>query len=376
MKQLLSLVCAFLLLLSLPLFSAGAAQQPSVAARAYVLYCPDNGKVLLSQNENSRMKPASTTKLMTTLLTLEQAAKENRSVTFTEEMVAEGSSMYLGAGDKLTLRDLAAGMMMASGNDAANAAAIDICGSQKAFAKRMNRRAGEIGMRHTHFVTPSGLDAKAHYSTAYDLALLMAEGLRNRDFSRLTSQRSATVSFIRPADKRVTYSNHNRLLRLYEDCIGGKTGYTTDAGRCLVSAAQRNGLTLICVTLDDRNDWNDHIALYDYGFARYTLYRSEDSSFCADVPCAGGMCDSVAVMGEKDAAFVTECGREKKIKRTVYLDSFLYAPVKQGEQVGSIEYTLGGKRVDTVRLVAAQDIALQKRGKSLLDYIKELFGNG
>ena len=374
MKKALSfLLCTVLLFCPL---CVHASEVPETQAEAYVLYCPESGELLASHNADKRMKPASTTKLMTTLLTLEQAAKGNETVTFTQEMVSEGSSMYLKLGEKVTLRDLAVGMMMSSGNDAANAAAISIVGDDLRFARLMNERAEEIGMKNTHFVTPSGLDDDDHYSTAYDLALLMEAGLCNEDFRQLTAQKSAMVSFTEPSDKRVTYNNHNRLLSLYEYCIGGKTGYTSAAGRCLVSAAEKDGMTLICVTLDDKNDWNDHISLYEYGFSQRAAYQSPDSAFAAEVPVVGGEKSSVTVMGDRDFRLTVSAEDKDKIERKVLLDRFLYAPVREGQQVGRIEYTLRGERVGGTALKAAADVPEQKARGGLWEWIKGLLHHG
>ncbi|MBR1483527.1 MAG: D-alanyl-D-alanine carboxypeptidase [Ruminococcus sp.] len=369
------LVCVLLCVLMTAPFCVGAAEMeiPETGAQAYVLYCPDTGAVLAASHEHRRMKPASTTKLMTTLLTLERAAKGNETVTFSQEMVAEGSSMYLKLGERVTLRDLAVGMMLSSGNDAANAAALSIGGSIERFAAMMNDRAAAIGMKDTHFVTPSGLDDDDHYSSAYDLALLMAQGLRSEDFARLTAQKSGEVKFIEPDNKRVTYRNHNRLLSLYPDCIGGKTGYTQAAGRCLVSAARRDGLTLICVTLNDRSDWNDHMALYDYGFSRVKTVRSPDTAFCPDVPLAGGEMPSVAVRGETD--FSAPVTAQTEVQRRVLLPNFLYAPLSEGDVVGCIEYRVGSTVIGTVNLIAATDAPEAKR-RGFFEYIKELFFHG
>ena len=374
MKKALSvLLCTMLLFCPL---SVVAAEVPATQAQAYVLFCPESGELLASQNADKRMKPASTTKLMTTLLTLEQAAKGNETVTFTQDMVAEGSSMYLKLGEKVTLRDLAAGMMMASGNDAANAAAIAVAGDGERFARLMNERAEAIGMKNTHFVTPSGLDDDDHYSTAYDLALLMSEGLKNEDFRQLTAQKSALVAFQEPSDKRMTYNNHNRLLSLYEYCIGGKTGYTSAAGRCLVSAAQKDGMTLICVTLDDKNDWNDHISLYEYGFSQRAAYQSPDSAFAAEVPVVGGESAGVTVTGDRDFRLTVSTEDKDKIERKVLLDRFLYAPVKEGQTVGRIEYTLRGERVGSTPLRAANGVSEKKSRGGLFEWIKELLTHG
>lgn len=333
-----------------------AVEMPTVSAEAYVLLCVDNNTVVASKNENKRMKPASTTKLMTTLITLEQAASSNKKAEFKKEMIAEGSSMYLKVGDIVTLKDLAAGMMMASGNDAANAAAITISGSTEAFAKLMNEKAKQIGMKNTSFITPSGLDDDNHYSTAYDLALLMSYALENDDFAELTAKKSATVEFIKPQSKQTVYSNHNRLLSLCKDCIGGKTGYTMAAGRCLVSAARRNGVTLVCVTLNDKNDWNDHIALYNYGFEKYSSYSSDETDFIVDIPCVGGKSDVVTVTGEKNFAIVLPSEKIGKVSKIIYLDSFIYAPVTASQKVGRIEYMLDGRCIGKINLIAVNSV--------------------
>lgn len=375
MKKLLSaLLCFCVALVSVFVAKADeSAGAPKVSAEAFVLYCADNGQVICAENEHKKMKPASTTKLMTTLIALEESAALNRQVTFKQDMIAEGSSMYLKVGDRLTLSDLAAGMMMASGNDAANAAALTISGSTQKFANRMNERARQIGMKNTHFVTPSGLDDEEHYSTAYDMALLMAYALENDDFAKLTSQKNTTVNFINPASKKTTYSNHNRLLSLYKYCIGGKTGYTMAAGRCLVSAAKKDGLTLVCVTLNDRNDWNDHISLYDYGFEQYAYYQPQDEQFCIDVPCVGGKSDKVDVMGERSQGFVVKAEDKSKIERRVCVDSFLYAPIFQNEVVGKVNYMLGKKTVFSTNLLAVNAVDLIKENKNIFDKIKEFF---
>lgn len=378
MKKLLSsILCIVIFVTAVPIVSSAEnSDAPNVSAESYVLYCADNGEIISSKYEHKKMKPASTTKLMTTLIALEEAAASNKQVKFTKEMTAEGSSMYLEAGNIVTLKDLAAGMMMASGNDAANAVAITVAGSSEKFADRMNERAGQIGMKDTHFVTPSGLDDDNHYSTAYDLALLMSYAIENDEFAELTAKKSETVNFINPDDKKTTYANHNKLLSLYEYCIGGKTGYTMAAGRCLVSAAKKDGLTLVCVTLNDRNDWNDHISLYDYGFSNLACYDSEDTEYIIDVPCVGGTDDNMTVAGEKDIKLVVSADNKNKITRKVYCDSFLYAPIKENQTVGVIEYTLGDKVIASNNLIAMKKVNSYKENKNIFTRIKELFTYG
>ena len=333
----------------------------------------DTHQVLYSQNLFEKLYPASTTKIMTSLITLEEAASCNSEVTFKQEMVAEGSSMYLKVGEKVRLSDLASGMMMASGNDAANAAAYTISGSPEKFSQRMNEKAKQIGMTNTNFVTPSGLDDDNHYSSAKDMALLMSYALENDDFANLTAKKSVTVEFLEPKSKKTAYANHNRLLSLYPYCTGGKTGYTTVAGRCLVSSAKKDGVTLVCVTLNDRNDWNDHISLYDYAFEKYRGVDCKDADFCADIPCVGGDKDSVTVTGEKNNTIVLKREDCDKIKKKIFIDSFLYAPIEKNESVGRIEYTLGGKLLYKCNIVAGEKIKSDKKSVSIFSAIGNLF---
>ena len=194
---------------------------PQVSAQAAIVIHADSGKVLYEKNADEQRSMASTTKIMTALIALETAATDDPVVTFTDEMVrVEGSSMGLQPGDQLTLKSLAAGMLIVSGNDAANSAAIAISGSTEAFAEKMNQRAQELGMEHTHFVTPSGLDDDAHYSTARDMATLAAAAMKNPDFAAIVGQKAMNISFI-TQDQTRRYTNHNKLLNLYEGCTGG-----------------------------------------------------------------------------------------------------------------------------------------------------------
>lgn len=345
-----------------------SAAEVETSAASFALYCPDNGEMLLSENADRELPMASTTKIMTTVLTLEAAAQDNRVVEFTDEMTAEGSSMYLKRGEKVTLYDLAVGMMMQSGNDAANAAALALSDSYEHFAALMNEKARQLGMKHTHFVTPNGLDDDDHYSTARDMALLMDYAMRNEDFAYITAQTSMEVHFVYPADKFVTYPNHNKLLRMDKDCIGGKTGYTDQAGRCLVTAARRDGITLIAVTLDDRNDWKDHIALYDEGFARYERITVGNDSVVLDV--VGGVQDAVKASAA-EASVVIPKGSPELTKR-VCLPAFVYAPVEAGERLGTIEYSLQDKVLIELPLTADESVGYLNQKRSIINYIKDL----
>lgn len=349
------------------------AEALGTSAGAHILMDADTGVVLSAKNENKKMKMASTTKIMTTLLTLESAEKENETVTFTDKMTAEGSSMYLKVGDKVKLTDLAAGMMMASGNDAANAAALHIGKSFENFSRLMNLRAEKIGMKNTSFVTPSGLDDENHYSTAYDMALLMAQALRNESFKALTACTEKKVEFVYPEGKVTTYLNHNRLLKSYSYCTGGKTGYTEKAGRCLVSSASKDGVNLIAVTLSAPDDWNDHKALYEYGFSMYTEVTLDDRNESFNVKLSGGEQDSLTASADEAVKVKVPADCIKEIKKQIYLPDFVFAPVKAGDTTGKIIYTLDGVVLAEVNLKVIRTVEAKPQPNFFVRFLRAIF---
>mgnify|MGYP004700086461 FL=1 len=233
------------------------AEALEVSATAAVLMDADMGQVLYEKNGDRQMLIASTTKIMTALVVLEHAAPDD-VVTVTPDHMAEGSSMYLRAGETVRVEELLYGLLLCSGNDAA-LALTECAGGLTPFVALMNEKAAALGMAHTSFANPNGLDADGHYSTARDMAVLAAAAVENPTFRRICSSRSVTIG-------QRTMENHNRLLRQVEGCVGLKTGYTRAAGRTLVSCTERDGCRLVAVTLQDGNDWADHAALYDYGF--------------------------------------------------------------------------------------------------------------
>ena len=245
-------------------------QQEERAADAYIVMEATTGRVLCGQNIHERLAMASTTKIIGAMMVLEQPNLDESFTVDPDAIQVEGSSMGLQEGDSVSLYALACGMLLPSGNDAANAAGVRLYGSIEGFVQAMNQRAQELGLHNTHYVTACGLDAEGHYSTAFDLAKLTRVALQNEDFAFICSQSSMKVKFGNPPYER-WLQNYNRLLELYPDCIGVKTGFTDDAGRCLVSAAERDGMTLICVTLDAQDDWNLHASLYDQCFQDYSM---------------------------------------------------------------------------------------------------------
>ena len=233
------------------------AEAVEVSAAAAVLMDADSGRLLYDKNGEKRMLIASTTKLMTALVALEQGGLQ-QEITVTGGHMAEGSSMYLRPGEKLTLETLLYGLLLSSGNDAA-LAVTECMGGAVPFVARMNEKAAELGMENTHFANPNGLDDEAHYSTAEDMAKLAAAAMDDPVLRRVASTRTARIG-------GRTLTNHNKLLSRVEGCVGLKTGYTRAAGRTLVSCAERDGVRLVAVTLQDGDDWNDHASLYEQGF--------------------------------------------------------------------------------------------------------------
>lgn len=369
--------------LGLSLYLVGAlcpvaqAAGPEVSAQSAVVLTADTGAVLFEKDGHTPRPVASTTKIMTALLALEAAQERGDPlVDITQEMVAvEGSSMGLQAGDSISLTGLAAGMLLASGNDAANAAALYLDGSLESFAARMNQRAAALGMEDTHFVTPSGLDGEdaqglGHLSTAYDMALLARAALEDQAFRQLCSSPSLAVEFAEPV-KRVTYTNHNKLLAQYQGCVGVKTGFTKEAGRCLVSAAERDGALLIAVTLNAPNDWQDHTALLDYGFTQVEPYPLAGGDVRLTVPVVGSPVEVVSLRGSNGGEVTLPLGQGAQVERVVRVPKFLYAPVEAGEQVGEICWYLEGQLLGSAPLTAAGAAPLQEKAPSLWE---RLFG--
>lgn len=250
-------------------FSSYAGEIPQTAAASAVLYDPLTGQCLYAKAENAVAGMASTTKIMTALVALERAQLSD-TITITPAHMAEGSSMYLTPGETVTVEELLYGLLLCSGNDAALALA-DCCGGLEDFVQAMNDKAASLGMTHTSFANPNGLDQEGHYSTARDMAVLASYAAQEPTFRRICSTKTAVVG-------SRTMTNHNRLLTQLEGCIGMKTGYTTLAGRTLVSCVERAGRRLVAVTLCDGNDWADHKTLYALGFARLNGEGTEETT--------------------------------------------------------------------------------------------------
>lgn len=325
-----------------------------VSANAYILFESQTGTVIASKNEHKMLPMASTTKIMTTLLLLESGELEKEFTVDNEAIMVEGSSMGLCEDDIVTKLALCYGMMLPSGNDAANQTAVLLAENTENFAVMMNERASKIGLKNTNFVTPSGLHDDNHYSTAYDMALLTREALKNDLFREICSTQRAKIRFGNPPYERWLV-NTNKLLHLYDYCIGVKTGFTDEAGRCLVSAAEKDGVTLICVTLNAPNDWNDHIKLYDYGFSATEMQPIEYDFSKLSVSVAGGTKKSIAVNSVKVPMCAEINGEKTEITSEVLLKKFLYAPVSEGENAGQINFYSDEKLIFSTELITIEE---------------------
>lgn len=367
MRRLLSVSCSFILVLSLlltalvPLARAEnaekAVQETVEAAETYVdpyglnisaecaiLLDASSGRVLYEKNAEQRHLIASITKIMTALVVLEKAENLDATVTIPEDWPGvEGSSMYLEAGDVVSIRGLLYGLLLNSGNDAATVLATTLAGDEATFVSWMNEYAANFGMKDTHFSNPHGLDAEDHYSTAHDMARLMVEAMKNPDFREITRTRHITI------DGFDLYF-HNKLLNMYEYCISGKTGYTLAAGRTLVTASEKDGQLLVAVTLNAPDDWNDQIAMYEYGFSHYTL---------TDL-CCGGSCYTTVPLANSDAYVPVYCVSNlsylvldgEEVDRMVFLPSEFTQSFGKGDIVGKVEYQVNGQAAGTTYLIS------------------------
>lgn len=323
------------------------AEAPQTSAAAAVLLDVASGALLVQKNASERLPMASTTKIMTALVALDILSPDTVVSIPREAVGVEGSSIYLYEGERITVKTLLYALLLSSANDAAAALAIEAAGSIQAFADLMNAKATALGLADTHFCNPHGLHDAAHYTTARDLAVLTAAALADTRFAEIVSTPRYTAKQD-GSDATRLFLNHNRLLRSYEGAIGVKTGFTKAAGRCLVSAAQRDGLTLVAVTLNAPNDWRDHTALLDFGFAEYEAFCPTPQAVA--LPVVGGTRPSVT-LSPAPTPCITLPRNHAEIDVTVELPRFLYGDFQKGVKKGRILYRLEGKTIAEVPLV-------------------------
>ena len=322
------------------------------------------GRVLYEKNADDRSLIASTTKIMTALVICQHCNVLDRVKIPAEAVGIEGSSMYLKEGEVLTVQELLYGLMLRSGNDAAVALAIYCGGTVEGFAELMNDKARELGLKDTHFVNPNGLDAPDHYSTARDLAVLAAYAMTDPIFARTVGAKTITLG-----DRVLT--NHNKLLWQLEGAEGVKTGYTKAAGRILVSSASRGGRRLICVTINDPDDWLDHKTLLEQGFADYEVQELiSEGEVLGYRYILGGDGTHVPLVAAEGFSYAMAAGEEWEIILSPQF--FSYAPVQGGAEEGSAYVVLSGRIVGQIPLVWGSSMEVKQEKEKT--WISRLFG--
>ncbi|RKD34540.1 D-alanyl-D-alanine carboxypeptidase family protein [Thermohalobacter berrensis] len=363
-KKYLLILVTFLILFS---YNTTYADNLMINGKSGILIERNSGRILYSYNPHLKLPMASTTKIMTALLALDYGNLDDIVKVKRSAVGIEGSSIYLKTGEEITLRDLVYGLMLRSGNDAAVAIAEHISGSVNKFAQLMNKRAKEIGAKNTNFTNPHGLHNDNHYTTAYDLAIITREALKNEEFRKIVKTNLWVAN--RPINKY--FYNKNKTIRQYEGGDGVKIGYTTRAGRCLVASATRNNMQLIAVVLDDYSWFNDCYKLFDYGFSNYKpMVIYEKNQFIKNIKVLNGKSNNLQVVADKTVLLPLKEEEKKDIKTIIKLPKEIKAPIKKGQVIGKIKVFLEGKLISSNNLIAFNSI----KEKGILDKITDFIG--
>jgi D-alanyl-D-alanine carboxypeptidase len=364
------IIIATVLLVFLFLFASiiiSSASEVNTSARASALYEPLTDTFLCSKNKNVRLPMASTTKIMTALVAIENYPLDAEVKIADEACGIEGSSLYLRAGERLTMRELLYGLMLRSANDAAAAIAYEVAGGVSGFADMMNEKAQKLGLTDTHFTNPHGLDDDEHYTTAGELAIIASEALKNPTFKEIVSTYKKTISG--PDGTKRLVVNHNKLLNMYDGAIGVKTGFTKKSGRCLVGATERGGLTLISVTIDAPDDWNDHIRMFDYGYSLMEMRSiAKAGEFSYDIPVVNGK-EAVLKVSNKDGLQAVMMKSDTQIKAYVSLPKYIVSDVNAGDEIGKVVFKKDGEYFGEISLIAENSINIEEK-KGLFPFFK------
>ncbi len=348
--------------------SKASAFSSSVSAKSAILINGESGQVLYEKDADRRLPMASTTKIMTAIVALENCPID-RIVSISPIAVGtEGSSIYLYEGEELTMEQLLYALLLESANDAAVAIAVEVGGDIDGFAKMMNDKADELGLTDTHFDNPHGLDSSSHYTTARELAKITEYAMKNEKFAEIVSTYKKVIPLNSTEGVRLLL-NHNRLLKYYDGTVGVKTGYTKKSGRCLVSAAKRDGIFLICVTLDAPNDWSDHKNLFDYGFSTYeSKILMPSGGYIGSAPVISGESGSITISNRDEVRAVLPRS-VGEVKCNVELFRFYYAPIQEGDIVGRLVYTYNGEIVGECYLYAINSVKARNYKNNIFEYI-------
>ena len=349
MKRILVLLALLFLLLMRP---AAAAEDFTVDAKGAVLIDAASGRVLFAQNADEAFPMASTTKIMTCLLALENAALDEKVTAGKNAHGVEGTSIYLSEGETLTMEQMLYGLMLRSGNDAAVAIAEHISGSVKEFASKMNARAEELSA-NAHFANPHGLDAEGHRASALGLARIMRAAMKHEAFRTISSTQKKIIPWVGNEYSRVL-ENKNKLLKTYEGATGGKTGYTSKAGRCLVFSAERNGMSLIGTVLNCPTWFDTATVMLDYGFENFGKKTAlKKGATAAEAAVDGGDSALVAVVAAEELSAPVAEGEQYDL---CYEFESLHAPVRKGQRVGRAVLEIEGNIVAECDLIAADSV--------------------
>ena len=359
------LIAAALFALFLYVGAPAAAEAYSVS-RGEAVVEVTSGRLLFAENENRELPPASTTKILTALIIIEDCDPDTIIEVPKKAAGTEGSSVYLAAGEKLTVRDLLYGLMLRSGNDCAVTLAIYHSGNVENFAECMNERAASLGATHSHFVNPHGLPAEGHYTTARDLATIAAAALRNKMFSEIVGTEKYTVPDGGCGYAR-TWQNKNKMLYNYEGADGVKTGYTREAGRCLVTSATRGGMRLVSAVLNSPSMYERSGEILDLCFAKYSMkqvYCAPNTEYELPTDVPGKICRGRC---ESNFFYPLAEGEERELKTQVYLPDKRNLPVYKGEILGSVEIRLQNQLIFSQKIVSIVDME-----KSYFDILREI----
>ncbi|NLY92090.1 MAG: D-alanyl-D-alanine carboxypeptidase [Firmicutes bacterium] len=331
--------------------------KPRINASAAILVEAVSGMILFAKNEHERRPPASTTKIMTAIVTLEKGNPAEVVTVSPKAARTGGSSLWLKAGDQITLGELLEGVMLRSGNDGSVALAEHIAGSEQAFAALMNRKAREIGALNTNFRNPHGLSAPNHYTTAFDLALITRYGFGNPEFARIVGAREEAIEWYQGAKTRQV-RNTNRLLWSLAGADGVKTGTTNKAGYCLVASATRDGRRFITVVLNSPDRWGEAARLLEYGFNHFILKQlARVDTPVTKVEVGQGYPATVELYPRRDLVVVIPKGKEGEAQCRICLDyAALIPPVRAGATVGRLSFYYQGQEVDWVELYPRERI--------------------
>jgi D-alanyl-D-alanine carboxypeptidase len=352
------LLCALLLF---PPFipCARAAETVSVSAQSAVLYQPDTQSFPLEKKADTPLPMASTTKIMTALTALSLLSPDEIVTVPKEAVGIEGSSAYLQENEALTVEALLYALLLQSANDAATTLAIHACGTEAAFAEEMNRLAKDLGLTQTHFENPHGLPSEGHYTTARELAYIAHAALLDPLIAKIVSTKvyRATTSL-----RTLTFANHNKLLRLSSDAVGLKTGFTKASGRCLVGAAERDGVLLISVTLNAPSDWQDHMRMWEYGFSLFECKEILSAQeYRKNILVFGGIKPFITATNKESFSAVLPKNATLSLRANVL--PFPPLPIREGQVLGDLQIYAGEKEIGRVPLYAAESLSLLTKRK-------------